>query len=155
MANWNSGYIDITGKIKDLVEFFKDAVEPQYNTNTPYVANAEYYKLDYDETHFSLDLNVQLYLKDSDRVFFESYKIDAMVTNRDTPTEITLTMITPWRLSVDDVFPIFSKYPKLTFNMSIDEDSDNDFYYFNHLIIENGKITYHEIEKEEREDKEF
>lgn len=152
MANWNSGYINIKGKIKNLANFFQDAVEPRFNTNTPWTTTVEKCKLDYDETHFSLDFNVQLYLKDSDRIFFEACaEAETMVTDKDIPTEIKLIMITPWGLSVDDVFPIFSKYPELTFDMSIDEDSDNNFYYYNHLIIENGKIIYHEIEKEGRE----
>ena len=148
MANWNSGQILISGKIRAVENFIRRALS--FPETYPNIKRT----LECDDTHFFFKTDGELYLNNSDRIYLDLCQDDYIqIFNSDPYQEISieLSITTPWGLDPDEAFSILSEYDNLTFNICVDEDSDDDTkYYYRRLIISKGNIVKNEIETEPR-----
>lgn len=137
MPNWCSGWMKIRGKKQDILDFFKNEVAIVTVTeNYTQTISEAVFEENYNEYIIKKMKNQTVYLRNSDRFFFEDNKIVFYDYGGDY-TYINLEIQQAWAIDVHELLISHSKKYNLDFNLYA---SERGMEFEQYITIVDGKV---------------
>ena len=144
MPNWCSGWMKIRGRKQDILDFFKNEVAIVTVTeNYTQTISEAFFEENYNEYIIKKMKNQTVYLRNSDRFFFEDNKIVFYDYGGDY-TYINLEIQQAWAIDVHELLISHSKKYNLDFNLYANE---RGMEFEQYITIVNGEVIRDDVIK--------